>query len=274
MKRALDGNPSFDDIVLTDCEHFRIPVSDIVAHGLPDNPTVWRSFLRRQLRADFEAAPERARDASIVWEAIVQRHYADANLTNEYVEFVLRSRGAETAIETWSRFTQHDFTPDRIFNGDFESDPTGVRFDWRLDPPGGVAVDFDRAVTYQGRRSLRLRFDGSANVGEVGVQQQVYLTPGSYRLRAYVRTSDITTDQGIFFHVVNIEGPKLVEMVTMSLRGSNEWTLLETVFEAPLAGGLVRVGLARKRSLKFDNLVRGTAWVGHVSVTPDAPVAR
>src|SRR5215831_5953574 len=91
MKRALDGNPSFDDVVLTDCERLGIPVSDIVAHGLPNSPAVWRSYLERQLRADFEAAPERASDAAVVWDAIVQRHYADANVTNQYVEFLLRS---------------------------------------------------------------------------------------------------------------------------------------------------------------------------------------
>jgi O-antigen ligase len=274
MKRALDGNPSFDEIVLTDCERLGIPVSDIVAHGLPDSPAVWRSYLERQLRADFEVAPERASDAAVVWDAIVQRHYADANVTNQYVEFLLRSRGPEAAVETWAHFKQHDFAKDRIFNGDFESDPMGVRFDWRLDSVGGVAVNFDEAVAYQGRRSLRLRFDGSSNVGEVGVQQQVYLLPGSYRLRAYVRTSDITTDQGIFIRAVNVEGPGTVEGVTTSLRGSNDWTLLETVFEVPLRGRLIRVGPARKRSLKFDNLVRGIAWVDHMSIVPETPAPR
>ena len=43
---------------------------------------------------------------------------------------------------------------------------------------------------------------------------------------------------------------------------------MEQVVEAPPNGGLLRVMLVRKPSLKFDNLVRGTAWIDQVSLTP------
>jgi O-antigen ligase len=274
MSRTLKGNPGFSDQVFSEYDRVGVATSDVVLHGLPDDATIWRSYLRRQLKTDPEVSAAAPTPADVVWEAVVRGKYADETLANEYVEFILRSRGPEAALESWARFKEHDFVRDRIFNGDFESDPTHVRFDWRLDPVSGVAVEFDRTVAYHGQRSLRLRFDGSANMGELGVQQQVYLPPGTFRLRAYVRTSDITTDQGIFIRVVNVEGPGTLEAVTTSLRGSNDWTLLETVFEAPLKGGLVRVGPARKRSLKFDNLVRGIAWVDHVSITAEAPVRR
>jgi hypothetical protein len=45
-------------------------------------------------------------------------------------------------------------------------------------------------------------------------------------------------------------------------------SILERVFDAPPDGGLVRVSLARKRSLKFDSLIRGTVWVDQVSISP------
>jgi hypothetical protein len=42
---------------------------------------------------------------------------------------------------------------------------------------------------------------------------------------------------------------------------------VERVFDAPKQGGPVRVSVVRKPSLKFDNLIRGTAWIDQVSIT-------
>jgi hypothetical protein len=268
MSRALEGNPGFDHVVFSDYERLGVATSDVIIHGLPDNAAVWQSYLRRQLKVDLEAAPEHASEAALVWDAIAQRGYADDKLGNEYVEFALRTGGPEAAAQAWGRYVGRDFESKRIFNGDFESDPTGVRFDWRVEPARGAAIAFDREAPHSGGRSLRVQFDGTQNVGDIGVQQQVYLSPGQYRFRAYVRTKDVSTDQGVFFRVVYDEAPKLLDVATESLRGSNEWTLLESAFEAPANGGLVRVSLARKRSLKFDSLVRGTVWVDQVSITP------
>ncbi|PYR38988.1 MAG: hypothetical protein DMF89_27030 [Acidobacteria bacterium] len=267
MVRALDGNPSFDRVVQSEYERLGLSMSDIVAHGLPDNPAIWREYLRRELQAEPEVAHERGMDAGVLWNALVERRYADNKLAGEYIEFLLRHSSAEAAADTWSRYVGQNVELDRVFNGGFESDPTGVRFDWGLKPWPGVVVDVDRSSSYEGSSSLRVRFDGKANVGEVGVQQQIYLPPGGYRLRAYVRTSDITTDQGIFIRVSTLDSPKRVDAATPSLRGSNEWTLLETTFKVPTDGGLVLVSLERKPSLKFDNLVRGTVWVDEVSLS-------
>jgi hypothetical protein len=57
-----------------------------------------------------------------------------------------------------------------------------------------------------------------------------------------------------------------VNVATEDARGTSDWTLLEREFDAPAGGGLVRLWLARTPSLKFDSLVKGTAWVDDVSV--------
>jgi hypothetical protein len=104
-------------------------------------------------------------------------------------------------------------------------------------------------------------------VADIGVWQQVFLQSGRYRFRAYVRTLDVSTNEGVAFRVVYGDSPKQLDMTTEDLKGSNEWTLVERVFDAPPKGGLVTVSLARKPSLKFDNLIRGTAWIDQVEIT-------
>ena len=55
-------------------------------------------------------------------------------------------------------------------------------------------------------------------------------------------------DQGVFVHVVYDESPKLPNVATESLRGSNDWTVLERVFDAPPDGGLIRVSFVHRPS--------------------------
>ena len=62
-----------------------------------------------------------------------------------------------------------------VFNGDFEEDPSGNRFDWRITPREGVATAFDVAILRSGARALRVQFDGKQNVRDVGIEQFTFL---------------------------------------------------------------------------------------------------
>ena len=137
-----------------------------------------------------------------------------------------------------------------------------------MDARAGMAIDFDEAVRASGRRSLGVRFDGTQNPGEIGVEQTVFLPPGRYRFEAHIRTVEISTDQGIAFRIVSEGGPQGLDVTTEAVRGSNDWMVLERVFDAPPGGGLIRVMVVRKPSLKFDSLISGAAWIDQVSISP------
>jgi hypothetical protein len=185
---------------------------------------------------------------------------------------ILQRALASRAAAAWAIYAagRSDGYPEsnRIFNGDFESDPTHCLFDWRINPTPGTTIDFDPEVRYSERRSLRIRFQGTANVGEIGVGQDVFLEPGRYRFRAYIRTQDVSTNEGVAFHVVHDAAPKQLDFTTQNLKGTNDWTLVECVFDAPPAGGLARVSLTRRPSLKFDNQIKGTVWIDQVRISP------
>ena len=101
------------------------------------------------------------------------------------------------------------------------------------------------------------------------MEQAVFLKPGRYRFRAHIRTREVSTDEGVHFRVVCDETPKDLDVATEDLRGSNDWTMVERVFDAPPGGGLVRVLLTRKPSLKFDSKIAGTVWIDDVSLIRD-----
>jgi O-antigen ligase len=271
MSRAVAASQGLSDQVFKEYERFGVATSEVVLHGLPDDAAVWRAYLRRQFKREVESSSDGGAAAATVWEAIGHHGYVDSRLASDYIDFVLRVHGPAAAALTWGRYAGQAPEAQGVFNGDFEADPTGVLFDWRIEPARGVAIDFDRSAPYSGKRSLRVRFDGTANVREVGLQQQVYLRPGRYRISAQIRAKELSTDQGVFLRVAMVppSSAKGLDVSTDPVRGSKDWTLIEGVFEGPPGGGLVRVTLARKPSLKFDNLLKGTVWVDEVSIRSD-----
>ncbi len=264
MAHALEGDPTWDHLAFQEYEDRRIDVDHVLRYGLPRDPQLYHSYLRRLISQ--KRVPEGA------WDWIVSHGYADDDLANEYVEFLVRGGTVEAAEQAWAHYAggRDKGYPksNRVFNGDFESDPTGSRFDWRIDPAQGAAVDFDRDVHYSGARSLRTQFDGTQNVSNIGVSETVFLKPGRYRFQAYIRTRDISTDEGVAFSVVDPEAPKRLSFTTESMLGSNDWKLVDHAFQVLPGTGLVQVSLVRKPSLRFDSLIRGTVWIDHVSISP------
>ncbi len=265
VSRSLRAGETFDEGIFATLEEKRVPVADVLQYGLPDRRSA-QAYLRQLFKND------RVAEAEQTWQWMVARGDADDKLANEYVDFRLRVKQPEAAAAGFALYEGPRNPGYResnwIFNGDFESDPLGARFDWRIDARSGMAIDFDETVRSSGTRSLRIRFDGTQNPGDIGLEQAVFLPPGRYRFEAHVRTEDISTDQGIAFRVVLEERQQALAVTTDNVRGSNDWTVLERTFDAPAGGALARVIVVRKPSLKFDNLIKGTAWIDQVSISP------
>ena len=51
-----------------------------------------------------------------------------------------------------------------VWNGGFEQEPLNGGFDWRVIPAEGAEMAWDEQIVHSGRRSLRVDFDGKANV--------------------------------------------------------------------------------------------------------------
>lgn len=180
------------------------------------------------------------------------------------------------AWEDWVRYarTKEKGYPEKnpIFNGNFERETTGSPFDWQIAPATGVAAAFERDPSGKGRqRRLRLTFDGTQNVGDVGVAQQFYLVPGRYAFRAKVRSEGLTTDQGVAVTLTarsaHAASPSF-DVTTDALRRTTDWVETRATFDVGGDGELVTLRLTRKPSLKFDRLVRGTVWLTDVMVLP------
>lgn len=189
-----------------------------------------------------------------------------------YVERLMRDGRFPEARARWIELTNRNGVVDarfergqnRIWNGDFETDFTQMVLGWRVRDAEGYAVSRSVGEGSDGSAALRIAFDGSQNVSSIGVEQRVIVEPGrTYRLSLRVRSQDLSTDQGVYFQV--LDGPVRRQLVaTEPMLGSMPWTRYSSTFVAN--NPWINLVLRRNSSLRFDNRIDGVLWIDSVSL--------
>ena len=270
--RALASRePRIFDAVFTMLSDKKISASRIVAKVAME-----RAPAIELLRGLLRATPIDIDGARSVWVWAVNRGFVDDQVSREYTGVLLANKLPREAWEDWVRYARmkDEGYPEKslIFNGNFERETTGSPFDWQIVPAAGVTAAFERDPSGSGRqRRLRLTFDGTQNVGDVGVAQQLYLVPGRYVFRAKVRSDGLTTDQGVALTLTarsaHAASPSF-DVTTDAVRRTTDWVEMRAAFDVGGDGELVALRLTRNPSLKFDRLVRGIVWLTDVMVLP------
>ena len=157
---------------------------------------------------------------------------------------------------------------DQVLDGGFEREPVNGGFGWRRRPAGGAAIELDSTSPRSGLSSLRIDFDGTTNINFNHWLQYVPVMPRTrYRFRAFLRTLEISTDNGIRFSVYDPGRARAVNLLTPNLTGTHPWTPQEAEFTTGPGTRLLVVVVRRLPSRKFNNKLSGTAWVDDVSLT-------
>lgn len=268
ISRSLEAGDIIDDAVFAEMAFRKVSADEVLAHVALD-ARASRVYLRRLIAAT-------SGETTALWTWMHTKGFVNDRSAIEYAEWLVRRNQPDAAAKAWAAYAggrrlkgAPEGYPESnpVFNGDFEADPVGGPFDWRIDRRPGVAVAFDADTRHSAARSLRVTFDGTHNVGDVGVEQAVYLVAGQYRLQAHIRTAGVTTDEGVGLRVVFSGAPRPHDVMTERIAGTADWTLVEDTFEVPSGGRLLRVMVGRQPSLKFDQFVRGAVWVDEVRLS-------
>jgi O-antigen ligase len=258
----LEKTDVYDNQVFELCRARGISVSDMLTYAMPQGNRGPRSYMAFMLFADDGPG------ARAVWRYLQDHGLAGAEDASDYVNWLDAAEEHEAAAHTWRAWLESTGQlvagPEWMVNGDFEQTPSGTRYDWHIEGDAGkVTTTIDDSTGHTGRRSLRLVFAGKANVDFGRVWNVAWLTPGRYRFRAYVRTADLTTDQGIGFRIAGDMEPRTID--TPPVGGTNDWTPVTATFHVARPGA-VTVAVTRHPSLRFDGDIAGTAWVDSVSL--------
>jgi len=247
----------------------------ILRELVPPGPEARTEYLR------FLLARKKLREADGVWQELrQQRSNPILALGYHYVEaLALAGQGAEAA-RLWEQMladtgrTAAKPAGELLTNGDFEAELVNAGLDWRVLNGTGYEVALDNFVFQHGSRSLRVVFDGSANLDFAAVWQLVPVEPAQrYQFHGYIKTENITTDAGLSFSISSIAAPPGESFVlsTSNRIGTDPWLPEQLEFRAGPNTRVVAVMLRRTKSQKFNNLIRGRVWIDNLSVQKIRP---
>jgi hypothetical protein len=259
MLRILELVPDYDAIIFYYTDRL-IPFDELLPQ-LARNPRAARSHFRFLLQSGDAG---RARAA---WHSLCEHRLANDELAAAYLELLLRKAEYHEALATWVAWLgprAGDYpVRNLVYNGSFENEPSGSPLDWRIRPLEGVQAVRDPARAREGRASLKLSFPGTANFDYSHVSQLVVVPAGRYRLSAWIASQDLTTDQGLFLRLSETGSGNRVLAETQHITGTTDWQFVEAEVVAPRTL-LAAIQLCRRPSRKFDNKIRGAAWVDAV----------
>lgn len=263
LGRILALVEDYDPVVFEMFDSMRMPPGALLGRGVPATPRPARAWLRHQI-ASADATGARA-----TWGWIRKLSFADDAVAGEYVDFLIRQGRLAEAAVNWADYlgTRRDDyrRSNYVFNGSFESAPTGAPFDWRIAELSGAAATIEAGGGYAGWHALRIEFHGQENLEFRHVSQKTVLDPGRWRLEAWVRSENLTTNEGLRLCVTGLAGS---EAVSEAVTGSSPWKKLAVEFSVPSGSRLVEIQIARRASLKLDSKIRGKAWVDAVRLEP------
>jgi hypothetical protein len=120
-----------------------------------------------------------------------------------------------------------------VHDGGFESDPSGIGFDWQKAPKvEGVFTELEPTPGATGARAAHLRFIGPSPGGDL--RQALLLGPGEYRLSLRARAEFLHTETGLEWQITCSSGKRIATLGP--LEGSFDWRQFQAAFSVPASG--------------------------------------
>jgi len=218
--------------------------------------------------------------ALLVWYRLAALH-PHMQISESYLllEALIRKRQMTEAQSVWDQalafagITRPSDPPGSlVWDGGFESNISKGGFAWNYPSfIGGVQINLDTKEKHSGNRSLRLTFNGLRNVNFNDVCEYVAVQPStSYRFSAWMRTRDISTDQGVRFGLHSLSESVNSIAWTDDVKGTQPWTQVELPWTSGKDVREIQLCVSRMPSAKFDSKIGGSAWIDDVSLVPQS----
>jgi tetratricopeptide (TPR) repeat protein len=220
-------------------------------------------------------------EAYPAWQATVALNKAfPVVLAGPYLEWLIRQGRDQEAVSAWRDLQSHGIIRkppagsegNLVFNGGFEGPLLKMGFGWRVHKEPYTRVVLDGSGPYAGDRSARVDFTVSRNDNDEPLSEIVPVTPGhSYRLQAFVRSDDISSNSGPRLRVTDPKCSRCLDVSTDGTVGTTNWHPVTVNFSTGPSTRQVQISICRFRSLAFPTEISGRFWVDAVDLKDDTP---
>ncbi len=263
LATLLKDAPRYENIVFSYYQRLGLSVPEILKYGLPVDSRAATRFFHRILAAG------KAEQALDIWRWICSHSLAGESEAIAYVDGLIKHRQYATAAQAWQMYLPTRAAGSTlVLNGGFEEQPAGLALDWDIQASDQAQASRDCSVAHSGQCSLSIHFDARDNLTYHHVSQTLVIPPGTYEFQAFVRAQDVTTDQGIRFHLFDPENPSRLQVTTDDVTGNTDWFLIRQNFTVPEDTHVIEIQVYRSPSQRFENRIKGTIWLDEVSILP------
>lgn len=177
-----------------------------------------------------------------------------------YLDFLIERKFYDLAYSTWLRFLPPEqlASVGPLFNGSFESRPTGLPFDWRPAREGWGAVAIERRADRPTEHALVIRF-GQGRADLDYLIQLMRLQPGRYRIEG-LTMGEMLVSRGMRWRVRCV-GDQASDIGESALIGgrTRAWTAFSFDVVVPEAGCAAQeIRLVLDARTPSEQLVSGT----------------
>jgi Tetratricopeptide repeat len=274
LRLALQADPRRSGAVFSRVYRANPDIDEILNNLLPPIPTVYVDAIAEAVDSQQLAV------AQTMWMRLMKLNpQLKIWQFEKFVRALQAHRDYAAAREVWDQGTSTMNLPPLIqprdsvlWDPSFESGLSNNAFAWFFRSlVEGVHTEIDTNEKLSGNQSLRLTFDGKHNPGADLACASGVVTPGTkYLFSGWVKTKDITGDQGIRFHLRSVGNSQVLVERTREIHGTTPWAFIEQDWTAGPGVHLVEVCVSREPSTNADIHISGDAWVDDVTLVPKA----
>jgi len=270
LRRAMEADPRRAAAAFSRAYRSNPSIDEILDQLLPAKQSVYVDVIAEAVSARQLAV------AQTVWAHLVAlRPRLAIRDVDRLVAALLSSGDYSAARRVWDQGVDTmDLPPllqpvgSVIWDPSFETQINGASFSWGYRPiVQGVIVGVDRSEKLNGLQSLRLAFDGKHNPNlDAACTLGIVQPKTTYYFSAWVKTKDITTENGIGFRVYTPDDYKAAVLKTHEFHGTLPWTLVDGDWISSPNTHRVNVCVTREPSDNPEVRISGTAWVDDVNL--------
>lgn len=184
-----------------------------------------------------------------------------------YLSFLFQHKLYDLAYYAWLQFLAPEQLESAgfLFNGSFETKPSGLPFDWATPQGAGMTLDIAPRSKAADKHALLLVF-GQGRVDFPGVSQTVLLPPGAYRFKGSLK-GEVVGRRGLQWSI-SCMGGAAIGVSQMILGSFPAWRDFEFAFTVPATGcraQSARLALAARSA--SEQLVTGSIWFDELSIS-------
>jgi hypothetical protein len=187
-----------------------------------------------------------------------------------YLTRLIKDENFELAYRTWQTTLPPPQRADASypFNRDFAFPVDGLPFNWSLESTPGADIQIVSSTEAGKKRALLVEFAGS-RVRFANVKQLLLLPPGSYSFNGQVKTAELRTARGLWWHIFCANSSESTLANTELVSGTMPWTDFMVKFQVPATDcGAQWLQLELPARIEPEMRIEGQVWYQDLRVAP------